>query len=88
MFVSLIIVFREAIEAGFIVAIVLAATEGVAGRGRWIAGGVATGIAGTVWSPPSQPPCPMPSKVRARGSLRSRGCQRDGFNRTGRRKDR
>jgi high-affinity iron transporter len=33
-------------EAGLIVGIVLAATEGVAGRGRWIAGGVATGVAG------------------------------------------
>jgi high-affinity iron transporter len=46
MLVSLIIVFREAMEAGLIVGIVLAATEGVAGRGRWIAGGVATGVAG------------------------------------------
>jgi high-affinity iron transporter len=46
MFVSMIIVFREAMEAGLIVGIVLAATEGVAGRARWIAGGVATGIAG------------------------------------------
>lgn len=46
MFVSLIIVFREAMEAGLIVGIVLAATEGVAGRGRWIAGGVAAGVAG------------------------------------------
>jgi high-affinity iron transporter len=46
MFVSLIIVFREAMEAGLIVGIVLAATEGVAGRGRWIAGGIAAGIAG------------------------------------------
>src|ERR1700760_3069151 len=33
-------------EAGLIVGIVLAATEGVAGRGRWIAGGIAAGIAG------------------------------------------
>jgi high-affinity iron transporter len=46
MFVSLIIVFREAMEAGLIVGIVLAATEGVPGRGRWIAGGIAAGIAG------------------------------------------
>jgi high-affinity iron transporter len=46
MFVSLIIVFREAMEAGLIVGIVLAATEGVAGRGRWIAGGIAAGVAG------------------------------------------
>jgi high-affinity iron transporter len=46
MFVSLIIVFREAMEAGLIVGIVLAATEGVRGRGRWIAGGIAAGVAG------------------------------------------
>lgn len=46
MFVSLIIVFREAMEAGLIVGIVLAATEGVPGRGRWIAGGIAAGVAG------------------------------------------
>jgi high-affinity iron transporter len=46
MFVSLIIVFREAMEAGLIVGIVLAATQGVPGRGRWIAGGIAAGCAG------------------------------------------
>jgi high-affinity iron transporter len=46
MFVSLIIVFREAMEAGLIVGIVLAATEGVPGRGRWIAGGIAAGVVG------------------------------------------
>jgi high-affinity iron transporter len=46
MLVSLIIVFREAMEAGLIIGIVLAATEGVIGRGRWIAGGIAAGVAG------------------------------------------
>src|SRR3984957_16896704 len=46
MFVSLIIVFREVMEAGLIVGIVLAATEGVPRRGRWIAGGIAAGVAG------------------------------------------
>ncbi len=46
MLVSLILVFREAMEAGLIVGIVLAATEGVLGRGRWIAAGIAAGIAG------------------------------------------
>jgi high-affinity iron transporter len=46
MFVSMIIVFREVMEAGLIVGIVLAATEGVAGRGRWIAGGIAAGVTG------------------------------------------
>ena len=40
MLVSLILVFREAMEAGLIVGIVLAATEGVRARGRWVAGGV------------------------------------------------
>jgi high-affinity iron transporter len=43
---SLIIVFREVIEAGLIVGIVLAATRGVAGRGWWVAGGIGAGIAG------------------------------------------
>jgi len=46
MLVSLIIVFREAMEAGLIVGIVLAATQGVAGRGRWVAAGIAAGVAG------------------------------------------
>ena len=43
---ALIIVFREVIEAGLIVGIVLAATAGVPGRGRWVAIGVAAGLAG------------------------------------------
>jgi high-affinity iron transporter len=43
---ALIIVFREVIEAGLIVGIVLAATRGVAGRGRWVAFGIAAGVAG------------------------------------------
>jgi high-affinity iron transporter len=46
MLVSMIIVFREVMEAGLIVGIVLAATEGVAGRARWIAGGIAAGAIG------------------------------------------
>ena len=46
MFVSMIIVFREAMEAGLIVGIVLAATVGVARRARWIAGGIAAGVVG------------------------------------------
>src|SRR5580658_4206179 len=46
MFVSMIIVFREAMEAGLIVGIVLAATMGVARRARWIAGGIAVGVVG------------------------------------------
>lgn len=46
MLATLIIVFREAIEAGLIVGIVLAATRGVPGRGRSIALGVGAGVAG------------------------------------------
>ena len=43
---ALIIVFREVIEAGLIVGIVLAVTKGVPGS-RWLAGlGVAAGVAG------------------------------------------
>ena len=43
---ALIIVFREVIEAGLIVGIVMAATRGVAGRGRWVSAGIIAGIAG------------------------------------------
>ncbi len=46
MLAALLIVFREVFEAGLIVGIVLAATEGIAGRGRWIAAGIAGGLAG------------------------------------------
>jgi high-affinity iron transporter len=37
---ALVIVFREVIEAGLIIGIVLAVTRGVPGRGRWIGAGV------------------------------------------------
>jgi len=43
---ALIIVFREVIEAGLIVGIVMAATRGVDGRGRWVTIGVVGGILG------------------------------------------
>ena len=46
MLVSLIIVFREAMEAGLIVGVVLAASQGVVGRARWLTGGVAAGVIG------------------------------------------
>ena len=46
MLATLIIVFREVLEAGLIIGIVLAATEGVSHRGRWIAGGIAAGVSG------------------------------------------
>lgn len=45
MFVSMILVFREAMEAGLIIGIILAASEGVVGRRPWIAGGIAAGVA-------------------------------------------
>lgn len=43
-----LIVFRETMEAALIVAIVLGATRGVAGRGRWIGMGVLGGVAGAL----------------------------------------
>jgi high-affinity iron transporter len=43
---ALIIVFREVIEAGLIIGIVLAATRGVHGRGQWITLGLAGGVLG------------------------------------------
>jgi len=43
---ALIIVFRKVIEAGLIVGIVLAVTTGIVRRGRWIAAGIAAGVAG------------------------------------------
>jgi len=43
---ALVIVFREVIEAGLIIGIVMAATRGVAGRGRWVAYGVGAGVLG------------------------------------------
>src|ERR1039458_8666689 len=42
---ALVIVFREVIEAGLIVGIVMAATRGVAGRGRWVSFGIGAGAA-------------------------------------------
>ena len=46
MLAAALIVFREVLEAGLIVGIVLAATEGIRGRGWWIAGGVLGGLLG------------------------------------------
>jgi high-affinity iron transporter len=46
MLASLVIVFREVIEAGLIVGIVLAATRGVARRGWWVSCGVVGGTLG------------------------------------------
>ena len=46
MIAALIIVFREVIEAGLIVGIVLAVTTGIVRRGRWVAAGITEGVAG------------------------------------------
>jgi high-affinity iron transporter len=46
MLASLVIVFREVIEAGLIVGIVMAATRAVPRRGWWVAGGVIAGAVG------------------------------------------
>ena len=46
MFAAAIIVFREVLEAALIISIVLGASRGIAARGRWVAAGVAAGIAG------------------------------------------
>ena len=43
---AFVIAFREVIEAGLIISIVLAATRGIPGRGRWVALGIAGGLAG------------------------------------------
>jgi high-affinity iron transporter len=46
MLASLVIVFREVIEAGLIVGIVLAATRGVPRRGWWVTSGIVAGTLG------------------------------------------
>ena len=43
---ALLIVFREVLEAGLIIGIVMAATRGVVGRGRWITICIAAGVLG------------------------------------------
>jgi high-affinity iron transporter len=45
MLAATIIVSRETLEASLIVGIVLAATKGIAGRGRWVGGGIVGGLA-------------------------------------------
>lgn len=46
MLASLIIVFREVLEAGLVIGIVLAATRGLAGSRAWITAGIVGGVAG------------------------------------------
>jgi high-affinity iron transporter len=45
---TLLLVFREVLEAALIVGIVAAATRGVSSRARWIGGGLALGVTGAV----------------------------------------
>jgi high-affinity iron transporter len=45
---ALVIVFREVIEAGLIIGIVMVATRRVSGRGRWVSTGVIGGVVGAV----------------------------------------
>src|SRR3954469_24746358 len=46
MLAALIIVFRETMEAGLVIGIVLAATRGIADRGLWVGYGIGGGIIG------------------------------------------
>jgi high-affinity iron transporter len=48
MFATILIVFRESLEAALLVGVVAAATRGLAGRGRWLGAGVVTGFLGAV----------------------------------------
>ncbi|MCH7806834.1 MAG: FTR1 family protein [Proteobacteria bacterium] len=48
MMASLLIVFREVLEAALVVSIVAAATVGVQGRAKWILGGIGAGIIGSL----------------------------------------
>jgi high-affinity iron transporter len=48
MFGTALIVFRESLEAALFVGIVAAATRGVPGRARWLAGGVGAGLFGAL----------------------------------------
>jgi high-affinity iron transporter len=48
MFSAALIVFRESLEALLVISIMVAATRGIAQRGKWIAGGVLLGLAGAV----------------------------------------
>lgn len=48
MLATLLLVFREVLEAALIVSIVAAATRGVTGRSAWLVGGLALGLAGAL----------------------------------------
>ncbi|WP_231711015.1 FTR1 family iron permease [Xanthobacter dioxanivorans] len=47
MIAALLIVFREVLEAGIVIGVVLAASEGIRHRGLWITLGIAGGLAGS-----------------------------------------
>lgn len=47
MLAALLIMFREVLEAGIVVGVVLAASEGIRGRGLWISAGVLGGVLGS-----------------------------------------
>ncbi|NNM69853.1 MAG: iron permease, partial [Gallionella sp.] len=46
MLATSVIMFREVLEAALIIAIVLGASRGIVGRGRWVGGGIALGLLG------------------------------------------
>ena len=48
MLAILIIVFREVLEAGLIIGIVMAAARGIAGRNFWVGTGIAGGVLGAI----------------------------------------
>lgn len=48
MLATLLLVFREVLEAALIISIVAAATRGVDRRGAWIGAGIAAGVAGAL----------------------------------------
>ena len=65
---ALVIVFREVLEAGLIIGIVLAATRGAPGRGAWIAARRARRRG----SAPASSPCsPKPSPTRSKAPARN-----------------
>ncbi len=45
---SLLIVFREVLEAAILIGIIAAATQSIPGRNRWLAGGLLAGLGGAV----------------------------------------
>jgi len=46
MLATAVIMFREVLEAALIIAIVLGASRGIVGRGRWVAAGIGLGLLG------------------------------------------